>query len=663
LKEKIFVTGASGFIGAHLVSALIEAGYEVVALVRPTSDTARLRQSAAQLLVGDITDLASLSEGLAGCRAAVHLAAATGIPDRQESRRVTVGGTQNLIAACKEQGVERIIAMSTITAGREQVGAYGETKREADSLLLASNLAVTILRPSLVYGPGAAGLFGKMVDYVEKLPAVPVIGSGNYALQPVYVADVAQAVVRCLERPETAGKIYDLVGPDDVTFNQFIDLILAEMGQRKPKAHLPVGLCLLGARALALVMPRPPISVDNIIGMNQETPYDREPAGRDLGFAPLDLRRGLQATLHGETGNGKRETGKEPSPFPLPPSPSKKRIGVVGLGRMGVVHAALINVMPGAELAALADRDKGLARYVSSMGLQAPFYTSLETMLDEAELDGVFICTSTDSHLPLAQQCLERNVGVFVEKPLAESLAKARRMVELLGERQITHAVGYTFGYVPIFQQARQLLGAQLIGPPIRFRSSIYLSQVMKRLSGWLYEPERSGGGVVVNVASHVLFLLVQYFGKARRVYARTAQAHSARVEDSVSAIFEFPGGLVGTLDASWSAPGFNMTGVEIDIEGPNGSLHVTEERIGLWLRKAAGGFPAGWSRIHAADLSDDAEFELGNKGYYEEGLDFVRCLGSGKPPLVSWHMGLDVQSMIDGIYSAAKAKESVTIL
>jgi predicted dehydrogenase len=335
----------------------------------------------------------------------------------------------------------------------------------------------------------------------------------------------------------------------------------------------------------------------------------------------------------------------------------------VGLGRMGVVHAALLNVMPGAELVALADRDKSLARYVRSLGLQAPFYTSLETMLNEAGLDGVFVCTSTDSHLPLVRQCLERDIGVFVEKPLAESLAKAQRMVELLDKRRVTHAVGYTYGYVPIFQRARQLLDEQLIGPPIRFRSSIYLSQVMKRLKGWLYEPERSGGGVVVNVASHVLFLLVQFFGKARRVYARTAQVHSAQVEDCVSAIFEFPGGLVGTLDASWSAPGFNMTGVEIEVEGPNGSVHITEERINLWLRKAAGDFPAGWSRIHAADLPDDAGFELGNKGYYEEGLDFVHCLGSGKSPLVSWHTGLDVQCMIDGIYCSAKAKESVSIL
>jgi predicted dehydrogenase/nucleoside-diphosphate-sugar epimerase len=650
VEETIFVTGASGFIGSHLVPALVAEGYDVVALVRPTSDTSLLCGTPARLVTGDVTDLASLMQGLEGCQAVVHLAAATQIPDPRRSYSVTVGGTDNLITACKAQGVSRVIAISTITTGRKVVGAYGEAKRKADALLMDSGLAVTILRPSLVYGPGAGGLFRKMLQYIEKLPVVPIIGSGRYLLQPVHVGDVVEAIIRCLQSPETIGNNYDLVGPDDIDFNQFVEAILEELGVRKPMIHLPASLCLLGARALSLVFSKPPISTDNVIGMIQDTPFDREPARRDLAFSPRGLREGLRSTLH-------------PAPARVAVADHVKRIGIVGLGRMGVLHAALTNAIPEATLVAVTDTDRGLARYVRSLGVQAHFYPSLEVMLEEAELDGVFICTPSSSHLHLARQCVEKGLGVFVEKPLAESLDSAKQMLDLVSERRVVHAAGYTFAHLPIFQKARRLLREGVLGSPHRFRASMYLSQVLTRLRGWHYDPERAGGGAVINVASHLLFLITWFFGQAERVDARTLSVHSAKVEDCVSAILEFPGGLIGTLDASWSVPGYDTSSVEIVVEAGNGLMEVTEGCIRLWLRRARGGFPAGWSNISVADLPSPAGFELGMEGYYAEDVDFIRCLGTGASPLVSWQEGVAVQRLIDGIYRSAQSKEVVPLI
>jgi NADH dehydrogenase len=295
---RILVTGASGFVGNYLVPALIRAGHEVVCLVRPTSDLSGLQGLDVKLVQGDITDKEALLIALDGVEAVVHLAGVN-VPDLEICRRVNVEGVRLLIKACRERGVRRVVANSTVSATREHLGAYGLTKKQGEELWRDSGLDVTILRFSLVYGPGAKGIFAKLLGYVKTFPAVPIIGPGTFEVQPVHVGDVVDAILRCLENGETVGKTYVLAGREPTTMNQLIDLMLAELGKRKPKLHIPVPLAMLMARAMALVLPNPPLTVDNILGMNQPTDYDIAAAERDFGFEPVSLREGLRRTLSG----------------------------------------------------------------------------------------------------------------------------------------------------------------------------------------------------------------------------------------------------------------------------------------------------------------------------------------------------------------------------
>ncbi len=346
-------------------------------------------------------------------------------------------------------------------------------------------------------------------------------------------------------------------------------------------------------------------------------------------------------------------------------SPFKhQHIAIIGLGRMGIAHAALLNTIARAKLVGFCDLSRRLGRQARGMGFRdVPFYTDVERLLDETQPDGVFICTPPHTHLPIARQCVPRVEGVFVEKPLAQSLAAAQEMVALVEGRGLVHAVGYHYAYVPIFQRAGELLGQGVIGGPTEVRASMFLTQVMgpKRASWW-YDPAKAGGGVVISITSHLLALLQEYFGAVAWAEAQTRRLHSKLVEDEATIRLGFASDLQAVVETSWSVPGYERSAIEIGIEGENGTLTVTDGEIRLSLQQATSGFPAGESHVPVSDVPDPAEFELGGPGFWAEDADLIACLGDAaeRAPRVTWHQALATQAVLDAVYGSAERVEKV---
>jgi predicted dehydrogenase len=339
----------------------------------------------------------------------------------------------------------------------------------------------------------------------------------------------------------------------------------------------------------------------------------------------------------------------------------KIRVAVIGLGKMGILHTALVNMIPQARLAALFDIDKKLSKYIDNSGLQVPFYTDLDRMLDEVELDAAVICTPTYTNLPMAEALVKRRIDLLVEKPLAHSLEAAEKMAALAAEAGIIHATGYLLAHVPLYRKVKGLLADRILGRVFRFRSSIYISEVFSRKKGWFYSREKSGGGVVTHIASHLIYLLYSYFGPVADVFARTQNLHS-EVEDCATAILEFADGTVGTLDVSWSIPGYRLTYIDLIIEGENGTIEITNDYIKLYLYKPAREYPKEWTNIYRADLPSCSDFELGGEGFYEEDKDFVMACLERRPAAVTWQDGLEVQRIVEAIYRSAESRKIVDL-
>lgn len=287
----VTVFGAAGFIGRFVVEELARHGWRVRAFIH-ASEADPLDGQLAAIVRGDIREADAVGRALAGASAAVNAAGLKS--DEPESEAVNVGGTRNLIEAARAHGGTRIIHFSTQAVKIRQQGRYARTKLAADQLLERSGLPFTILRPSLVYGPGPSGVAATMQRFVERWPIVPVLGDGQWTSAPVHVQDVAQAVAACLGAHSTIGRTYDLGGPDLVSLDELLDRIAANCGRRGRKLHVPYPLALLAVRAAVWLLPRAPVSVSNVLGSNQPIPLDSAPAHHDFGFAPMSLDQGLR---------------------------------------------------------------------------------------------------------------------------------------------------------------------------------------------------------------------------------------------------------------------------------------------------------------------------------------------------------------------------------
>jgi NADH dehydrogenase len=260
---KILVTGASGFVGGHIVHALRAEDRPVRCLVRDPQKAARLAGWGCEVVQGDVTDPASVRRALEGCQAVVHLVAIRrGRPEDFE--RVMAQGTRELVAGAGAAGVTRFVHMSAAGTS-EQTAAlvpYFRAKWESEQAVTASGLDWTIFRPSFVFGRdgGVLPLFIKQVRYS---PVVPVIGSGLHRVQPVWVDDVAAYFAASLAKPEASRRSFDLGGPDVVTWNELYERIAKVLGKRRARLNLPTGLVRAGAR-LTERLPAAPITQDEL---------------------------------------------------------------------------------------------------------------------------------------------------------------------------------------------------------------------------------------------------------------------------------------------------------------------------------------------------------------------------------------------------------------
>ena len=252
----ILVTGGTGFVGPKIVHALRERDLPVRCLVRkPSSSTAEsLTAWGCELVQGDVTDSASLRRALEGCEVVVHLVAI-----RQGSRakfeRVMEQATRDLVAASKEAGVRRFVLMSALGTSEEtkDLVPYYQAKWSMEETVADSGLEHVSFRPSFIFGRDG-GILPTFKRLARLAPVTPIIGSGEQRLQPIWIDDVGAYFAEGVQRSDVAGRIFELGGPDAVTWNELWSRLKRALGVRRPSIHVPVGLM----RANALLTERLP---------------------------------------------------------------------------------------------------------------------------------------------------------------------------------------------------------------------------------------------------------------------------------------------------------------------------------------------------------------------------------------------------------------------
>lgn len=242
---KVFVTGATGFVGSEIVRQLLAAGHEVRCLIRPGSEGKLAHNRAGvEIRYGDATEAPTLHDALTGCDAVIHLVGIIReVPEKGITfERLHVAATRNILAAAHAQGVGRYLQMSANGTRADAVAPYHRSKWQAEEAVRTTSLDWTIFRPSVIFGAGD-GFVNMLADLIRKLPLIPVIGDGEYRMSPVAVEDVARGFIRALTTPESIGQTYHCGGPQELTYNRILDIIATTLGKSgATKIHHPVFL-------------------------------------------------------------------------------------------------------------------------------------------------------------------------------------------------------------------------------------------------------------------------------------------------------------------------------------------------------------------------------------------------------------------------------------
>jgi NADH dehydrogenase len=285
--RRVTVFGASGFIGRYVVQRLAQRRLAVVAAVRNPERAGALRPmgDVGQIapLRADVADEAETRAAIVGADAVVNLVGtlydrgAHGFDALHRDAAARIG------RLAKALGVGRVVHVSALGADPGSTALYARSKAEGEQALREVFPAAVIHRPSVVFGP-EDDFFNRFASMVRSFPVLPLIGGGNTRFQPVYVADVADAIVETLLGEAHAGRTYELGGPRIYTFKELLELLQAELGRRRWMMSIPWGLAKLEARFLEL-LPTPPLTRDQVELLR----HDNVVGAEALGFAALGL--------------------------------------------------------------------------------------------------------------------------------------------------------------------------------------------------------------------------------------------------------------------------------------------------------------------------------------------------------------------------------------
>jgi uncharacterized protein YbjT (DUF2867 family) len=303
---KVFLTGATGFVGRHMLEQLLAEGHAVRAALRGlpgqkarvVTHTQHLgRRDDFEWVPGDIVEGTRLDEGMQDCDAVIHLVGIIVEKGTNTFERVHHLGTRNVVEAARRTGIKRFVQMSALGVRADGVARYQTTKWKGEEEVRQSGIPFCILRPSLIFGEGD-GFVTQMMATMRSAPLFrPVPGDGTPKFRPIAVEDVTAGFARALTLEAATNQTIDLGGADELTLNEVLAEVARCAGVRKPAVHIPMPLMFAGAAVAQKLFKNPPVTVDQLRMLQEGSTCDIGPMKRIFGINP----RGFAGCGRGRT--------------------------------------------------------------------------------------------------------------------------------------------------------------------------------------------------------------------------------------------------------------------------------------------------------------------------------------------------------------------------
>ena len=306
----------------------------------------------------------------------------------------------------------------------------------------------------------------------------------------------------------------------------------------------------------------------------------------------------------------------------------KMRTGVVGLGKMGLVHTSILSTFPNIQIVALCDKSRLINKFVNKNFNEIKIVNSVE-LLRDFDLDIIYITTPIPSHFKIVEMVYSYDIAhnVFVEKTLAGTSTEAEKLCQIAKQHHGANMVGYQKRYCVTFQKARELMNQDVLGTLIRFKVYSYSSDFIDLKKEEMGKVSASRGGVLRDLGAHAISLALWYFGDLIPTLNRTEQRGGEDPNGSVRFDVENVNGIKGHIETSWCKEGYRMPETGLVIEGSKGILFVNDDKVKVESRE---GNVTTWYR---QDLNDNVGFLLWTPEYYRENYHFIKCVTNDELP------------------------------
>ena len=306
------------------------------------------------------------------------------------------------------------------------------------------------------------------------------------------------------------------------------------------------------------------------------------------------------------------------------------RVGMVGLGKMGLSHLSIARAHPDVQLVAACD-SMGYLTDVLSKYTGLTCYDDLDAMLAKEQFDALIVSTPTNLHAKMVQKVIDRGLHVFCEKPFVLNVAEGERLTQLAAAKSLVTQVGYHYRFVGAFQEAARIVRSGALGTVHHVRAEAYGPVVLKSKGSTWRSAKNEGGGALYDYACHAIDLVNFVAGVPAAVSGVARQSVFSRdVEDEVYCTMHYSSGASGQLCVNWSDDSYRKMSTTITVWGTNGRVVSDRQECQLYLREPDPGLPgtkAGWTVRYTTDLTKEVWFYLRGEEYSAQIDYFIQSI------------------------------------
>jgi len=689
---KVLLTGATGFLGPHIIKKLTDEDASIVALVRPTSETSHLRSDRIKLITADLRDEKAIQEALEGVDVVIHAATSKG-GAWQDYEDVNVKSTELLLKNCVGRKIKRFVFISSVIVydhstvenetifteesvfASKQFTNYSKSKIQAEKLVAEYHekykIPSVVIRPAGLYGPGGL-LHPARLGFAAGVNKYVVVDKGQTRLPLTHVESVSQVIMLSIKKAKAVGKSYNIVDEDHITQREFLSILKEILNPKLRIINMPfkVGKVLevVSGKLLGLLGKKGPIRPQYLEMCSTNLGYSSEKAKTELGWKPCsDVRESVKEMMlwHKQ----KRTPARN---FVIPKNYNTDRvikIGIVGCGMFAETHLSILKKVKNVKVVALCDVSEDASKRLAEKYKVSKTYTKIEDMLSKEKIEAVHILTSAQTHAKLAITAMKKGCHVLVEKPMAIDSTDAKKMIAEAKKNNVKLSIDHSHLYKQEMFRVRGMLAAGTIGKVVQvdgWFGTAYSSNTGNRYltyeakDHWVY---KLPGGLFQNMISHPISVVMDIVGmdwsvNAKAGYAKIVPHQSV---DELRVLFK-SGEIIGSLCLSLAvSPRHDF----INIYGTRGTLKVDFTTRCVVVEKVMPLIPKVISRnlmsiktsgtLLASTLKNAFDIIRGKYSQFDGVENLIRLFYLGlledKPMPVSAEEGLKSMEIMDKIW------------